>query len=467
MKPLADRPATFLDRILANQDRDQVLLRFGGGTIRQSDLAQRSCFEARNGFAGLSVLIAAAEPVDCVLPLIELDGVARRLVICPSSLPDGQLAEIAAAADTDVIVADAGFRASPQIAERYRIVRSAGLVHHRSATDHWAATEWVLLTSGTTGTPKLVSHGFESLTSNIRRPDTQGEPIVWASFNDTRRFSGLQMFLQAMLTGSTLVLRPSGTPVPEFIKILAETQATHVSGTPTHWRKVLMFPGRGDMKFRQITLVGEIADQALLDGLRAAYPDVRITHIYGSTEAGTGFSVHDGLAGFPASFVGREHKGIELRVDGETLKIKSRRASKGYIGAVDALHDDGGFMDTGDLVQLVGGRYQFLGRKSGAINIGGSRVHPEEVEAVLNADPDVRMSLVTSRKSPFTGSILVAQVVMAGRVDRGARSREAIVESLLERCRRSLDPHKVPATVKIVDDIATGASGKLGRPAAS
>ena len=49
-----------------------------------------------------------------------------------------------------------------------------------------------------------------------------------------------------------------------------------------------------------VRLSGEVADQAVLDNLRAAYPHARIAHAFASTEAGVAFDVNDGLAGFPA-----------------------------------------------------------------------------------------------------------------------------------------------------------------------
>ena len=59
-----------------------------------------------------------------------------------------------------------------------------------------------------------------------------------------------------------------------------------------------------------------------------------------------------------------------------------------------------GFVDTGDMLELRGDRYYFVGRRDGMINVGGMKVHPEEVEAVINRHPLVRMSLVRTKKNP-------------------------------------------------------------------
>jgi acyl-coenzyme A synthetase/AMP-(fatty) acid ligase len=453
-------PNNFLNRILAARAPEDLLLVSGNDMIRAGLLFQKSCFTEIAHLAGANVLIMVSEALACALSLIELDGVASRVIICPPQLSQAELEVLASRGEVDTIICDLNGSLESGLANGRQILSFNLLVYDRPTTQNLneLTTEWVLLTSGTTGVPKMVSHTFESLTSNIKRPKTELDTIIWASFNDTRRFSGLQMFLQATLTDSTLILRKQSESVAEFLPILTKESATHVSGTPTHWRKVLMFAQRAALKFEQITLVGEIADQPLLDALHAVYPAARLTHIYGSTETGTGFSVHDNLAGFPKSLIGRNLSGAEFAVDGEKLKVRSTRAAKSYVGTDHNLKDADGFIDTGDAVELVGERYRFLGRRSGTINVGGSHVHPEEVEAVLNSDQRVSLSRVSGRKSPFTGAILVAEVV----VDRDIRSKDLSAE-LLNLCKLNLENHKVPAVINFVDDIAVSAAGKLGR----
>ncbi len=452
----------FLERIKASRHPRDVLMVNSDRRISAEELFERSCFSPELNFHGKNVMILVHEAMACAVSLIELDGVANRVIICPPQLPVSELEILAERCAADFIIHDGeGSLNGSRLASGRKLVAFEFFPHLRPAPAGAEAseTEWVLLTSGTTGVPKMVAHSFETLTSNIKRPKTEAATIVWASFNDTRRFSGLQMFLQAVLTDSTLILRKHGDSVPEFLPMLAMEHATHVSGTPTHWRKVLMFPGRSALKFQQITLVGEIADQPLLDALHAEFPSANLTHIYGSTETGTGFSVHDGMAGFPKSLIGRNLSGAEFAVDGDKLKVRSTRSAFGYVGTAHHLKDADGFIDTGDAVELVGDRYRFLGRRSGTINVGGSHVHPEEVEGVLNSDPRVRLSRVTSRNNPFTGAILVADVV----ADCVPEDRQLVSKSLIELCRRRLDGFKVPAIVKVVDDIAVSAAGKLER----
>src|SRR5439155_656956 len=124
---------------------------------------------------------------------------------------------------------------------------------------------------------------------------------------------------------------------------------------------------------------------------------------FASTAAGVAFDVGDGRAGFPASLIGPHGGGLELKVEDGSLRIRSTRTAARYLGdQAEALVDADGFVDTADMLERRGDRYYFVGRRDGIINVGGQKVHPEEVEAIINGHPRVRMSLVRTRKAPIT-----------------------------------------------------------------
>jgi acyl-coenzyme A synthetase/AMP-(fatty) acid ligase len=303
----------------------------------------------------------------------------------------------------------------------------------------------------------MVIHSLAGLTGAIVRSSNRDDSTVWGTFYDIRRYGGLQIFLRALHDGGSLVLSDAAEPVGEFLARLGRHQVTHISGTPSHWRRVLMSPAAHCMSPRYIRLSGEIADQAILDALAAFYPTARIGHAYASTEAGVGFDVNDGREGLPASLVGAPGE-VEMKVVDGTLRIRSPRTAIGYVGAAP-LADPDGFVDTGDMLEHIGDRYHFAGRTGGIINVGGLKVHPEEVEAVINRHPQVRMSLVHPRKSPITGAIVVAEVVLREEREQGAQVRDEI----LKLCRERLAHHKVPAVIRFVPALAVAASGKLER----
>lgn len=411
--------------------------------------------------AGRFVLIATASQLTGALALIELDGVARRLTILPPDADRAHLPALMAEAGIDAAVIDGE---APNALSDLPVcaVCTAELSADPCGPFAPLRTEWVLLTSGTTGVPKMAVHSLAGLTAAIAR-QARAEPVVWGTFYDIRRYGGLQIFLRAMLSGSSLILSSAGEPVADHLARLAEHGVTHLSGTPSHWRRALMSPEIGRIAPRYVRLSGEIADQAILDALRATFPDAAIGHAYASTEAGVGFAVNDGLAGFPADYLDGLPNGVEMKIVDGSLHIRSPGTASRYLGEQRAcLLDPDGFVDTGDIVERRGDRYYFVGRKGGIINIGGLKVHPEEVEAVINQHPQVRMSLVRPKRSPFTGAIVAADVVLKAACARAEEEAE-VKDGILKLCRGALPRHKVPAAITFVPALAVAATGKLAR----
>jgi acyl-coenzyme A synthetase/AMP-(fatty) acid ligase len=407
---------------------------------------------------GRSVMLAVADQLPAALALIELDGLARRIVLCTADVTAEHRPAIVATAAVEAVVGDPS---GPDPAAELLLFVPCTPNIVRAELDRRAEieTEWILLTSGTTGAPKLVRHTLATLTDAMKGAGVLGAGSVWSTFYDMRRYGGLQIFLRAMLGGGSMVLSSAREPVADFLVRAGTCGVTHISGTPSHWRRALMSPMANRMAPRYVRLSGEIADQAVLDHLRATYRDADIAHAFASTEAGVAFDVGDGLSGFPASLIGRAGP-VEMRVEDGSLRIRSGRTALDYLGGEPALRGPDGFVDTGDMVELRDGRYHFVGRRGGIINIGGLKVHPEEIEAVINRHPGVRMSLVRSRKSPITGALVVADVV----VKAEAGESDALKNEILDACRRELARHKVPASIRFVPSLEVGAAGKLARP---
>jgi acyl-coenzyme A synthetase/AMP-(fatty) acid ligase len=414
--------------------------------------------------AGRSVLLATASQLTTALALIELDGCVRRIVIMPPDVDTANLGAVVAAAEADAAVVDDD---SPQCAALdlpVRVFCAPTVVPTHTNPPASYRTEWLLMTSGTTGVPKLVAHDLTSLAAAVKARSVADGAAVWGTFYDIRRYGGLQMYLRAVLGGASLVLSSAGEPISDHFARLAQHGVTHLSGTPSHWRRALMDTAIRTVAPRYVRLSGEIADQPVLDRLRAAFPQAAIGHAYASTEAGVAFDVNDGLAGFPAAYIGPVRDGVEMKVfsDG-SLRIRSPRAASSYAGTELALADADGFVDTGDIVERRGERYYFIGRKGGIINIGGLKVHPEEVEAVINQHPQVGMSRVWSKQNPITGSIAVADIVLKSEQDASGAQQAVIKDDILKLCRETLPRHKVPAAIRFVPALGIGDAGKLAR----
>jgi acyl-coenzyme A synthetase/AMP-(fatty) acid ligase len=445
--------------------------RVGAGDL----VAGTSLAGGPDALRGRSVLIATRDQLTAMLAFIELDGIARRIVLGTPDLTPDQADRIAAAAGVDVVVSDhTGRRDDAGHTGPSVVACSLEIMPYRLGRGASHRTEWVLLTSGTTGVPKMVSHTLTSLVGAINDgaggEAGTGAAAVWSTFYDIRRYGGLQVALRALIAGAPLVLSDAREAIRDFLARAGTCGVTHITGTPSHWRRALMSSAEHSIAPQYVRLSGEAPDQAILDQLRAAYPRARIVHAFASTEAGVAFEVADGLAGFPEHLVRTGGAGVEMKVEEGSLRIRSPRTASDYLGSAAAdgqgiaVADADGFVDTGDLVELrADGRYHFVGRRGGIVNVGGLKVHPEEVEAVINLHPGVQVSLVTARSSPITGAVVAADVVArAGSVAAG----DALKAEILDACRRTLSPHKVPAVIRLVPSLEIAASGKLARPRA-
>ncbi|MDA9397610.1 class I adenylate-forming enzyme family protein [Bradyrhizobium sp. CCBAU 45389] len=431
-------------------------------SVSLTDMVEHSCLAGEcNELSGRSVLLATSRQLFSALAMIELDGVARRMLLCPPDLDWERLQALVEQAGIDTIVTDRPLSGSRAGKCTIIGIDLPDRTDTRPTVDH--ATEWLMLTSGTSGLPKIVRHTLDGLAGAIiAEGPARHSDATWATFYDIRRYGGLQILLRAVIGGGSMVLSEPGETIAAHVERLRAGGVSHISGTPSHWRKLLMSGAAANFSPRYIRLSGEIADQAVLDSLAQAYPHASIGHAYASTEAGVGFSVDDGREGFPAHLIGRNRDGVEMKVVEGSLRIRSKRTARAYVGAdAPPLADAEGFVDTGDIVELRGERYHFVGRRGGIINIGGLKVHPEEVEAVINRHACVRMSRARSRKSPITGAIVVADVILAGGTDE--KRHEAIRAEILSQCKDGLAAWKVPAVIRFVERLEVTAAGKLAR----
>lgn len=312
-----------------------------------------------------------------------------------------------------------------------------------------ATTKWCLFTSGTTGVPKLLQHTLSGLVGKLGEGKSDRD-VVWGLLYDHVRYAGLQVILQAMISGNKLVCADNGYGcVPEsgfFISVNC------LSATPSMWRKMLMSADINNAQFSQITLGGEIADQALLDRLHELFPRARITHIYASTEAGVGLKINDMKEGFPAKWL-EERDDLRLSPSG-TLMLRVLDLAVGR--EISARLSEDGFLDTQDLVAIELDRCKFLGRISGTVNVGGNKVSPVKVAGIIRELSFVKTVLVYGKANPVLGAVVAAKLVISDELSQ----HEAKVK-VMSFCKSRLEPYEVPMILTVVDDLPLTTTGKV------
>ncbi|MBL9188114.1 MAG: long-chain fatty acid--CoA ligase [Opitutaceae bacterium] len=301
-----------------------------------------------------------------------------------------------------------------------------------------------LFTSGSTGLPKRVWQPAANLARAVK-VSPRHAAAVWALAYSPTHVAGLQVGLQALANGCTLV-DVLDLDRAAVLAALERHGVTHLSATPSFYR-LLLPADRALPGVRSVTLGGESAEAGLIEKLRALFPAARMHNIYASTEAGTLLTAEGDVFAIAAGLEGR------VMVREGTLRVH-----RSLLGEFDGAATDDEWYDTGDAVAMVSEsplRFRIVARARDWINVGGGKVNPHEVEAVLAAHPAVARARVFGRKNSVLGQVLCAEVVA-----RGAAPAEA---ELREFAEAQLQPFKVPRMIRFVDNIASTRTGKVAR----
>jgi len=328
----------------------------------------------------------------------------------------------------------------------------------------------VLLTSGTTGTPKGANRsggGPEELAAMLERiPWRGGETMVVAA--PTFHAWGFGQLVIAATMANTVVLRRKFDPeatlaladehgatgiavVPVMLERIMELAADRLdrysletvrfisaSGSRMRGEAVLAFMDRfGDKIFNSYnaTEAGQIS-VASPDDLRHA-PDTAGRPVTGTTVR----LVDDNGDDVPAGHVGR-------------IVIRGASEFDGYT-AGDTKASLDGFMVSGDVGRMdADGRLYVVGRDDDMIVSGGENVYPVEVERTIGELATVREVVVVGVDDEAFGQRLAAYVVPV-------RTGALDAEDVKVHVRARLAGYKVPRDVVFLDELPRNASGKV------
>jgi acyl-CoA synthetase (AMP-forming)/AMP-acid ligase II len=283
-----------------------------------------------------------------------------------------------------------------------------------------------LFSSGTTGRPKpITKRNF--VETFWRKRGTGGPDDVWLLTYQPFRWAGITL-LSHCIRNACRVAIPKSNQLADIVESARE--ATHISLTPTLFRKMLVEVPRSrfsEFQIRQVTFGGEPATQKVLDSAREIFPEARITHTYASTEIGDICSASDGRAGFPED----KFRDFLLNDDGELV-----------IGGVP----------TGDCWRFENGRYHFDGRKEDVVNVGGNKISLNMVEQAATVLPGIHHATARAIPNALMGSVIALDYV-------GMLEPREVMRSL----RAVLPKYACPVTVTQCPEIATAQTGKARR----
>jgi acyl-CoA synthetase (AMP-forming)/AMP-acid ligase II len=191
---------------------------------------------------------------------------------------------------------------------------------------------------------------------------------------------------------------------------------------------------------------------------------VPVIETYGMTEAASQITANPldarrpGSVGLPVA--------VELRVREGRVWIRGPGVIRAYAGGGGADRFDGdGWLDTGDVGRLDDDGYLYLsGRGGDAINRGGEKIFPREIEEVLRRSPKVRDAVVVPAPDPVLGEVPVAFVVPAAGAHEGPDA-DQLSADLRRLCDGELARSHRPAQLRVVASLPLGATGKVSRPA--
>ncbi len=332
----------------------------------------------------------------------------------------------------------------------------------------------ILLTSGTTGTPKGAkrsagSGGTGDLKAVLdRTPWRAEEPIVIVA--PMFHAWGFSQLLFAALLACPIVTRRKFDP-EATLALIDRYQATGLAVVPVMFDRIMDLPDEVRNRYsakslRFATASGSRMRPDVVIKFMDQFGDV-IYNNYNATEAGMIATATPADLRAAPDTAGKPADGTEIRIvdehfnevpTGETgqIFVRSGTLFDGYTsGTTKDFHD--GFMASGDMGYVdAQGRLFVVGRDDEMIVSGGENVYPIEVEKTLAAHEEVAEAAVLGVDDEQYGQRLVAFVVL----EAGA---SASPDALKQHVRDNLANYKVPREITVLDELPRGSTGKILR----
>ena len=475
-------------------DRPGLIDELGTLTWRELDEdgdALAAALQALPGGPPKVVGIMARNHRSFVVPLVAANRIGADVLLLNTSFAGPALAEVVAREQVDAVIFDEEFASSidqackdrPQAARIVawtddpgaHDVTVAGLVDgHRGRRPLQATrtSKTILLTSGTTGSPKGAKHSggsADALKSILDRTPWRAEQttVIVAPMFHAWGFGQLGI---AALMACTIVTRRKFDP-EATLALVDEHRATGLCVVPVMFDRIVDLPDDvlatySGRSLRFAAASGSRMRSDVVTKFMDRFGDV-IYNNYNATEAGMIATATPADLRAAPDTAGRPAEGTEVRIfdadfrelpTGEvgTIYVRNSTQFDGYTsGATKDFH--AGYMSSGDVGYLdAAGRLFVVGRDDEMIISGGENVYPIEVETTLAAHAEVTEAAVLGVDDDQYGQRLVAFVVLTD----GAA---ATTDELKAHVRENLANYKVPRAITVLDELPRGSTGKIVR----
>ena len=298
---------------------------------------------------------------------------------------------------------------------------------------------FVVFSSGSSGRPKAVLHSVERFLRKFQAPGKSFRTLAFLVFD---HIAGIDTLLYTLSNGGTLIVPDLRDPF-SVCRLIQEERVEVLPTSPTFLNMLCLSQAYKEFDLSSLKIItygSEPMSQSGLDRLNKVFTNKKIIQKYGTSEFGAPRArsrSNDSL------WLELKTDEVEAKVEGDRLWVKADTAMLGYLNAPSPFDDEGWYC-TGDVVERDGDWIRILGRESDIINVGGEKVHPSEVEAVILELPFVVDVLVRGEANPLTGQIVAATVMVDTKIDERKLRRE-----IRRHCRGKLAPHKIPIRVEV------------------